>query len=397
MFTCHFCQLKTSSTTVFSEDNKFPDLHSVSVSFSLFPHPIHENLTLYRICFTIRKETAFRIFPSKCSSRHASHGKLLVIFPVIFLSKQLKRMFRKLVAIEPLDMIPAAEEALSSFAREVKLYRDIPSDPDEIIRRIGNADAVLLSYTSTLTREIIARCPDVEYIGMACSLYSPESANVDITYAASRGITVTGIRDYGDEGVVEYAISELVRCLHGFGTAPDGSPAEPWDGVAREITGIKAGIIGLGKSGGMIADALHFFGAKISYFSRSEKPDAAAKGYQFLPLKEVLRQNEVIFTCLNKNVVLLHEEEFKYLGNHKIMFNTGLTPAWDPTPFEKWLRGDNRLYCDTIGALGGEKYLNYPNVYCMQVSVGRTRQAYIRLSEKVLANIGSYLKKQSEK
>jgi len=52
---------------------------------------------------------------------------------------------------------------------------------------------------------------------------------------------VTGIRDYGDEGVVEYVISELVRCLHGFGQ-------EPWDGMAREITGLKAGIVGLGRS-----------------------------------------------------------------------------------------------------------------------------------------------------
>ena len=35
-----------------------------------------------------------------------------------------------------------------------------------------------------------------------------------------RGITVTGIRDYGDEGVIEYVVSELVRCLHGFGQKP---------------------------------------------------------------------------------------------------------------------------------------------------------------------------------
>lgn len=299
-------------------------------------------------------------------------------------------MFDKLVAIEPLDMIPSAEEKLSSFAQRVELHRDIPESPEEIIRRIGDADGVLLSYTSTLTREILIDCPNVKYIGMACSLYSPESANVDIRYAEQRGITVTGIRDYGDEGVVEYVISELVRCLHGFGM-------EPWDGIPREITGMHAGIIGLGKTGGMIADALHYFGAKISYFSRNEKPEAAEKGYEFLPLKDLLRKNEVLFTCLNKNVVLLHEEEFEALGNRKILFNTGLTPAWDSEPFDKWLPGDNRVFCDTLGALGGKEYLDYPNVYCMQVSVGRTRQAYIRLSDKVLENIESYLKTQSGK
>src|SRR5690606_19592658 len=106
-----------------------------------------------------------------------------------------------------------------------------------------------------------------------CSLYNPESANVDIRYANARGITVLGVRDYGDEGVVEYVVSELVRCLHGFGTENDGVPRAPWDGVPREITGTKVGIVGLGKSGGMIADALRFFGAEISYFARSEKED----------------------------------------------------------------------------------------------------------------------------
>lgn len=306
-------------------------------------------------------------------------------------------MFKKLAGIEPLDLIPSVEKALHGFAEEVVLYRDIPEGPDEMAARIGDADAVLLSYTSTLGREALEQCPNVKYIGMACSLYSVESANVDIPYANSRGITVTGIRDYGDEGVVEYAISELVRCLHGFGDNPDASPAQPWDGVAREITGIKAGIVGLGKSGGMIADALRFFGAEIAYFSRSEKPEAKEKGYHFLPLDELLSQSEVVFTCLNKNTILLHTEEFVHLGNGKILFNTGLTPAWDEAPFAQWIDGDNRLYCDTIGALGNERFLDHPHVRCMEVSVGRTRQAYVRLSEKVLANIEAYIKKQSEK
>lgn len=306
-------------------------------------------------------------------------------------------MFKKLVGIEPLDLIPRAEKRLHDFAKDVVLYRDIPDGPDEIAARIGDADAVLLSYTSTLGRSALEQCPNVKYIGMACSLYSVESANVDISYAEERGITVTGIRDYGDEGVVEYAISELVRCLHGFGTTPNGNPAEPWDGVPREITGIKAGIVGLGKSGGMIADALHFLGAEIAYFSRSEKSEARKKGYRFLPLDELLSESEVIFCCLNKNTVLLHEAEFEALGNRKILFNTGLTPAWDEAPFARWIDGDNRLYCDTLGALGDARFLDHTNVRCMEVSVGRTRQAYIRLSEKVIANIEDYLKKRSER
>jgi len=287
-------------------------------------------------------------------------------------------------------LIPSAEKQLHEFAEQVILYRDIPADAREIASRIGDADAVLLSYTSTLDKEALEDCPNLDYIGMCCSLYSPETANVDINYANKRGISVSGIRDYGDEGVVEYVISELVRCLHGFGEDPDGSPAKAWNGLPQEITGLQVGIVGLGKSGGMIADTLKFFGAKISYFARIEKQDAREKGYSFLPLKELLAKNEVIICCLNKNTVLLHEAEFEALGNRKILFNTGLSPAWDEAPFARWLEGDNRCYCDTLGALGSENFLEHPNVRCMQVSVGRTRQAYIRMSEKVLANLSEY-------
>ncbi len=292
-------------------------------------------------------------------------------------------MFDKLVAIEPVSLIPSAEEALHSFAREVVMYPDIPADDHEVAARIGDADAVLLSYTSRITREALEKCPNVKYIGMCCSLYSPESANVDIRYANERGITVTGIRDYGDEGVVEYVVSELVRCLHGFGQ-------EPWEDMPREITGLRVGVIGLGKSGGMIADAMKFFGAEVVYFSRSEKKEAAGKGYRFLPLNELLAASDVVFCCLNKNTVLLHEAEFRQLGNKKILFNTGLSPAWDKVPFAEWLEGDNLCYCDTLGALGGSQYLSHPHVRCMQVSTGRTRQAFDRLSEKVLANLSEY-------
>lgn len=292
--------------------------------------------------------------------------------------------FKKLVAIEPVSLIPSAEKKLYELAETVVMYDDIPADDREIAERVSDADAVLLSYTSRLEKAALELCPEVKYIGMCCSLYSPESANVDIRYAESRGITVTGIRDYGDEGVVEYVVSELVRLLHGFGQ-------EAWEGMPREITGLKVGVVGLGKSGGMIADAMKFFGAEISYFARSEKEWASAKGYRFLPLKKLLKESEVVFCCLNKNTVLLHEEDFEALGDRKILFNTGLSPAWDEKPFLEWLEKSNLCFCDTAGALGGAHLMQHPKVRCMNVSTGRTRQAFDRLSEKVLANIERYL------
>lgn len=107
-------------------------------------------------------------------------------------------------------------------------------------------------------------------------------------------------------------------------------------------------------------------------------------------LEELLVHSEVVCCCLNKNTVLLHDAEFRRLGNRKILFNTSLSPAWDEEAFAGWLEGDNLCFCDTVGALGEARFLDHPHVRCMQVSTGRTRQAFDRLSEKVLANLSEY-------
>ena len=296
-------------------------------------------------------------------------------------------MFEKLVAIEPVSLIPSAEQELSRYAKEVVLFEDIPAGNDEIVRRIGDADAVLLSYTSRIDKDVLSRCPNIRYIGMCCSLYSEESANVDIAFARTKGIRVLGIRDYGDRGVVEYVLHELTGLLHGFGL-----PMLHDEPV--EITGLKVGIVGLGVSGKMIADALQFLGADISYYSRTRKPDAEASGMTYKPLAQLLADSEVVFTCLNKNVLLLGHEEFAQLGAGKVLFNTSIGPGFDSAALEDWLTlPGTHFFCDTRAAAGpvSEGFFEKENVHCANVSAGRTKQAFVLLSQKVLANLRTAL------
>ena len=81
---------------------------------------------------------------------------------------QMEKKFQKLVAIEPVSLIPSAQEELKQYADQVILYEDIPADEEEIVRRIGDAEAVLVSYTSQIRRQVIEQCPNIRYIGMCC-------------------------------------------------------------------------------------------------------------------------------------------------------------------------------------------------------------------------------------
>ncbi len=296
-------------------------------------------------------------------------------------------MFEKLVAIEPVSLVPFAQNELRKYAKEVQLFEDIPENEEEIVKRIGNADGVLVSYTSQITRSIMEQCPKIQYIGMCCSLYSEASANVDIDFARKKGIKVLGIRDYGDRGVVEYVLYQLVRILHGF-------DFPMWQEEALELTGLKVGIVGLGVSGGMIADALAMMGAKLAYYSRTRKPDKEKAGMAYLPLNQLLAESQVVITCLNKNVILLHDEQFQYLGNKKILMNTSIGTASDTDALAAWLESEENLYCcDTKAAIGDPtgRLIQKDNVICMGASVGRTKQAFELLSRKVLDNIRLFL------
>lgn len=294
--------------------------------------------------------------------------------------------FNKLTVIEPSNIAEETEKELRAMAKIVELYRDIPENDEEIIRRIGDADAVLLSYTSTITREIFERCPNVKYVGLCCSLYGPESANVDILYAKEKGIAVTGINNYGEEGVVEFVLYEIIQLFHGYGKYQ-------FESYPREITGTKVGIIGLGSVGTKIAKALMAMGAAVFYFDFVRKPEQEAMGMEYASMEELLKQCTVVCTCMTKNKKAMFEQEFRWLGRHKVLFNTGLTPTFDREAVEKWLEAeDNYLICDSDLALGDEdgSLIRLDRVSCKYKASGGTTQALERLNQKVLENLRAY-------
>ena len=300
-------------------------------------------------------------------------------------------MFRKLVVTEPTGMLQCGIDRLHRMAEQVILFQDVPGSEEEMVDRIGDADGILVSHTSLYPKAVLSRCPELRYIGMCCSLYSEESANVDIAYARSRGITVAGIRDYGDNGVVEYVLYEAIGLLHGYGSLK-------WADYPHELTDMKAGMVGMGTTGSMIAAAMQLLGAEISYFARSVKPEKEAAGMHFKPLHELLRDSEIICLGLNKNVILLNEPEFEVMTGRKMLFNTSIGPGHDTEALKKWLAADPRHYffCDTLAAAGDPEILRFPNaVRKGPPGAGASTKALERLTDKVLANLEGFLQAQS--
>ena len=69
-------------------------------------------------------------------------------------------------------------------------------------------------------------------------------------------------------------------------------------------------------------------------------------------------------------------------------------PGFDSKALENWLNLPNtHFFCDTYAAAGSvaEGFFARENVRCPGSSAGRTKQAFVLLSEKVLANIETAL------
>jgi len=296
-------------------------------------------------------------------------------------------MFQQIVIVDKSGLKDWAIEEVKGFSpNPIKSFDDFPKEKDEIIERIKEADCVFVSPRTKLDAEILNHCKNLKYVGMCCSLYDKYSANVDIDFCEGKNITVKGIRDYGDVGVVEFIVSELIRLVKGLGE-------NQWKAEPLELVSQKVGIIGLGTTGKMVADMLRVFGAQVKYFSRTRKPDAEQEGIEYLTLQELLKESDIISLHLPRNSSVMNTAAFEIFGEGKILMNTSLGLTFDKSAFENWISNKNNYAIfdsDGIGAFR-EEFKKYPNVISTHIVSGRTKEAYDRLSEKVLKNVVDFM------
>ena len=222
---------------------------------------------------------------------------------------------------------------------------------------------------------------------MCCSLYDASSANVDIRAAQSLKIAVHGVRDYGDEGVVEFVIAQLISLYKGL-------EKKQWGNESTELTGKKLGIIGFGTTGQMVAKIACSFGMQVLYYSRTRRKELENECIRYVSLDEMLIEADVVTTHLPKNTYILGAEEFERMKPGSILVNTSLGPTFDTTAFCDWIeQGFNYAIFDADGSSGYvEIFSKYPNVIISDKVAGWTLEARSRLTKKVIENIRDFLK-----
>ena len=124
--------------------------------------------------------------------------------------------FKKITVIDNCGLTTPEIEKISLLSEEaISIYNDYPETDKEIIDRIGESDCVLVSWHTKINAGILKATSSLKFIAMCCSLYDESAANVDIIEARKLGIEVKGVRDYGDNGTVEFIFAQLIFLLNG--------------------------------------------------------------------------------------------------------------------------------------------------------------------------------------
>ena len=172
------------------------------------------------------------------------------------------------------------------------------NDENEIIKRIGDAEAIYTNKTP-LSRKTIESAPNLKFIGVLATGYNV----VDVNAAKDKGIIVCNIPTYGTAAVAQFAIAMLLEICHHVAhhsnAVHDGRwESCPdfcfWDYPLIELADKTMGIIGFGRIGqstGKIAQAM---GMKVLAYDNYANPALESETCKYTDLETLLKESDVI-------------------------------------------------------------------------------------------------------
>lgn len=331
-----------------------------------------------------------RVLVFKCYCIKEKITSLLIILKISNINKKsynyhINMKFKQIVILDDINISNDSVTELKNYSENsIKIFDSDPKDNNEIRERLTDADCVLLSWRTPITKELLSICKDLKFI----CLCGTNSNCIDLDECSKKNIIVSNVVDYGDEGVIEYIFFQLLNLIRGFGKYQ-------WKDYPAELSGKTLGIIGLGVVGKLLGDAALGLKMNVLYNSKTRKPRWEKRGLIFVDKKELLQKSDIISLQTPKNVKILDKNDFE-LMDEKILVNTTLGKAFEEENFKEWIKKPNNYAimdaCPSKDFY--EEFHNLDRVIFSNFVSGRTRESILRLSQKVMDNVISYLSKK---
>lgn len=170
------------------------------------------------------------------------------------------------------------------------------SDREEALQRVKDAEVLIINKIK-VDKELVDAAPKLRLICEAATGVN----NIDLEYAASKGIPVRNAVGYSTDSVVQMTfmmiLSLVGRCRYfdDFVKSGEYSRSGLFTDVSKmffELHGKRLGIIGLGNIGGNVAKVGEAFGMNVSYFSTSGT--SHSKAYPSVDLDTLMSSSDII-------------------------------------------------------------------------------------------------------
>ena len=199
----------------------------------------------------------------------------------------------KIVFLDAATMGEISFEPIEALGEFIKYDN---STPEEALERVKDCDVLIINKI-LVTPELIDAAPNLKLICESATGVN----NIDLEYAASKGIPVRNAVGYSTTTVAQATFMHILS-LMGEGPYYDEcvksgrysalgmftDPSKNWE----ELDGKTIGIIGMGNIGSRVAKIAQAFGMEVCYFSTSGT--GHCKDYPCLPLEELLMQSDIV-------------------------------------------------------------------------------------------------------
>lgn len=202
------------------------------------------------------------------------------------------------------------------------------TQPHETLSRIQSADIVITNKV-VIAPQMMDEAPRLKLICIAAT----GTNNVDLDYAALKGITVKNVAGYSTQSVVQHTFAMALYLLEKLAYYDHSVKRGAWSrsGIFTDVThpffeifGKKWGIIGLGTIGQGVAHVAGAFGAELFYHSTSGVNHAHI--FPHMPLETLLRECDIIsiHAPLNPQTLdLINENNLHLIKENAILLNLG--------------------------------------------------------------------------
>jgi lactate dehydrogenase-like 2-hydroxyacid dehydrogenase len=195
-------------------------------------------------------------------------------------------------------LIPAVNDKLASLYAVHKHF-ELP-DPEGWLREHGaSIDAVITGGHTGISRAMLEQLPSLKVV----AVNGVGTDAVDLAYCRERGLPVTATLGALTEDVADLAIGLLIAACRnlcaGDRFVRDGQwERHPQPGaipLARRFSGMRLGIVGMGRVGRAVAVRAAAFGCPIRYTDLRPMDDVA---YSFMPsLVDLARESDALVLC----------------------------------------------------------------------------------------------------